>query len=598
MTTKHNNILINCNLHSIFKKNRAFIFWILFFCGMNLFSGQNAKNFENKNLSFRQIEEKIDQLHNNKVEMWKMIKFYIQKSKAEKNHETLVYAYRYATNFSEFPENFKYADSAIAVANSSKNQRLLANAYMNRGVVQMGQVQYQKALDDILLAKKYADEINSEYVIYKSKYLIAQNKIYLGLYEEANKELLECIDFFKSNLNDASLGKDYQTYYLYSLMSIIDTNSKLGTTDNNEKLLDEAFVYIKNNDLKMFVPYFISLEGTEAYYKKDYNLAIKKLSEALSLYKDQWSHITEIYYLGLSYWKLGKQNVAIKYFEQIDKVYNKENNLEPQFRAAYEHLIRHNDSIGNKDKQLEYINKLMILDRSYEKNYKYLYSKINKEYDSKKLLEEKSRIERSLKFQYAITILLLAITFFTIIFFARRYYLLQQRYDKRFQELLRETKKSPVPSFVQMENKEESLYENTIEMDEETDYYNKIRGMNPILVKNILKQLDDFENNEEFLDSQVSQKLLSEKLGTNSTYLSKIVNVYKGKNFNIYVNDLRLDYILNLLKSDWDYLNKDVKELAAASGFTNTENFSDNFQRKFEIKPSYFIKKMKENVVA
>ena len=163
---------------------------------------------------------------------------------------------------------------------------------------------------------------------------------------------------------------------------------------------------------------------------------------------------------------------------------------------------------------------------------------------------------------------------------------------------MRETKKSPVPSFVQTENKEESLYENTIEMDEQTDYYNKIRGMNPILVKNILKQLDDFENNEEFLDSQVSQKLLSEKLGTNSTYLSKIVNVYKGKNFNIYVNDLRLDYILNLLKSDWDYLNKDVKELAAASGFTNTENFSDNFQRKFEIKPSYFIKKMKENVVA
>lgn len=50
------------------------------------------------------------------------------------------------------------------------------------------------------------------------------------------------------------------------------------------------------------------------------------------------------------------------------------------------------------------------------------------------------------------------------------------------------------------------------------------------------------------------------------------------------------------MKNDAKYLNMDVKELALLSGFTNTQNFSDNFQRKFEIKPSYFIKMMKENI--
>ena len=72
--------------------------------------------------------------------------------------------------------------------------------------------------------------------------------------------------------------------------------------------------------------------------------------------------------------------------------------------------------------------------------------------------------------------------------------------------------------------------------------------------------------------------------------------VYKGKNFNYYINDLRIEYIIELLKNDATYLNYDIKNLASLAGFTNAVNFSDNFQRKFEIKPSYFIKMMKENI--
>ena len=42
----------------------------------------------------------------------------------------------------------------------------------------------------------------------------------------------------------------------------------------------------------------------------------------------------------------------------------------------------------------------MALDKSYEKNYKYLYTRINKEYDNQKLIEEKkNKIEKSLKTQ-------------------------------------------------------------------------------------------------------------------------------------------------------------------------------------------------------
>ena len=72
-------------------------------------------------------------------------------------------------------------------------------------------------------------------------------------------------------------------------------------------------------------------------------------------------------FLGLSFWHSGRKKVAIKYLEEIDNEYNKTKKLNPNFRTAYEILIKYNDSIGNTEKQLEYINKLMALDKSYEK---------------------------------------------------------------------------------------------------------------------------------------------------------------------------------------------------------------------------------------
>jgi|GEM_PF-398287 len=579
-----------------------------------------GQNNYSKELTYEQIEKKIDAAHDNDVELWKMIRIYIEKAKLDKNPEALVFAYRYASNFSKSPENLKYADSALVIGKNSNDKRLLANAYLNRGLVFMYEYKYEKALADILISHQYAEEIESDYILYKSKYFISQNKIYLGLYEDANKELTESLTYFEKNLNNSSLGKDYQMYYMYSMMSLIDTNSRLGRHQENKPLLNEAFAYVQQNNLEQFFPYFISLQGTDAFYKKDYNTAIKKLTQALRLYKDQWDHITEIFYLGKSYWNLGKPHIAVKYFETIDKEYNKSNNLEPQFREAYELLIKYNDSVKNRDLQLEYINKLMQLDKSYEKNYKYLSSTLHKQYDTKKLIEEKEKIESSLKTRDTIIYILFAGILVIVGLSLYRIYHIQITYRKRFNELISEKnlEQSPSSSMI-LPEAPSSVSEDTTEYTTATpqkeknsgphlineqqlenfsplSYYSKIPGINPQVVENVLTQLEEFEADFGFLDNQVSQKQLSEMFGTNSTYLSRIINAYKGKKFSTYINDLRLDYILHLLKTDWTYLKKDVKELSQITGFNSAENFSDNFQRKFKIKPSYFIKLMKEKI--
>ena len=548
-------------------------------------------------------------MSNNNNTTWKLINIYLKEAKKENNVEALLYAYRYASNYSSFPENIKYSDSAIILCKNSKNAELITNAYINRSEILMNESLYQLALDDILIANTYSSKLSDDYTNYKTKYYIAQNKLYLGLYDEANKELESCVEYFGNNKNNIAFGKDFQQFYIFSMMSFIDSNTRIGKQNLNKNLIPEIIKYLSKNNFKKYIPYFISSEGTDAYFLKNYTLAVKKLSQALRMYSDHWPHNTEIFYLGMSNWKLGKTGVAIKYFEEIDHDYNETKKLDPHFRPAYELLIRYNDSIGNRDKQLDYINKLMALDRNYEKNYKYLFSKINKEYDTHKLINEKNKIENSLKNQRTIISSILLLTILASLFYWNRYNSLQKKYKEKFEEIISQKPiLEKIETLAEVESKQEDdINPKTLNITDkikitapknssELEFYNKIPGLNPILVQNILQQLDKFEEELRFTDNQMSLRLLSEEFNTNIPYLSKIINVYKGKNFNYYINDLRIDYIIELLKNDATYLNYDIKNLASLAGFTNAVNFSDNFQRKFEIKPSYFIKMMKENI--
>ena len=572
----------------------------------------NAQENSKKNNNYQKIEEEIDRHHNDQKKAWSLIQTYIKTAKTEGNYEALVYAFRYASNFSKYPQNINYANQAINTAANSKNDMLLATAYFNRGALYSQEAYYQKSLDDVLVANKYATQIGDQYSIYKSTYFIAQNKIYLGLHEDAAKELLVCIDFFKKHTTDSKLGQDYQIYYIYSMLSYIDNNTKMGKVAENKKLINESIKYLEDNNLKQYIPYFISSQGTDAYYLKNYPESIKKLTQALEMYNDKYPHITEIYYLGLNNWKIGKRGIAVKFMEVIDNQYNKSNKLDPQFRSAYEILIKYNDSIKNRDKQLEYINKLMILDKSYEKNFKYLYPKINKEYDTKKLISEKNKVESLLILRSNIFLLIFIISLGVILFFGIRYYRIKKLYKQRFESIIINSEAEEKKHLhhhkeeisIQPELEEEivvttvvsdqDVKELNLEAPDQDEYYSRIPGLNPLVVKSILNQLEKFEEDEDYLDSQLTQKSLVEELGTNSTYLSRIINTYKGSNFNIYVNNLRLNYVINLLRTDAKYLQYDVKELANICGFSNAESFSDNFYRKFEIKPSYFIKMMKE----
>ncbi|WAC01797.1 helix-turn-helix domain-containing protein [Lacinutrix neustonica] len=109
------------------------------------------------------------------------------------------------------------------------------------------------------------------------------------------------------------------------------------------------------------------------------------------------------------------------------------------------------------------------------------------------------------------------------------------------------------------------------------------------VIKRILNELKDFENKNKFLRKDLSLNNLAKDFNTNSVYLSKIVNHYKGLSFSNYLNDLRLEYCLEQLNSNHQLRAYTIKAISSEVGFSNSESFSKAFYNKTGIKPSFYV---------
>lgn len=135
----------------------------------------------------------------------------------------------------------------------------------------------------------------------------------------------------------------------------------------------------------------------------------------------------------------------------------------------------------------------------------------------------------------------------------------------------------------------ESQKENQYSKDEvknqiKTDLISKEKEMA------ILQKLNSFEQTNKFLSKNVSLGLIASQLDTNTKYLSDIINRHKEKNFNTYINELRIKYILNKLTSDSNYLNYKISYLAEESGFSSHSSFVSAFKSYTGTTPTIFIK--------
>lgn len=127
-----------------------------------------------------------------------------------------------------------------------------------------------------------------------------------------------------------------------------------------------------------------------------------------------------------------------------------------------------------------------------------------------------------------------------------------------------------------------------------TKVQNKAASVSEEIINEILFKLKEFEINKGYLDKDLDLSSLAKTLGTNHSYLSRVINQVKEKSFKNYLNDLRIEYAYVDLQTNPKKRRYTIEAIARDVGFKSAESFSKKFKQRFEMYPSVFLKKLNE----
>lgn len=111
----------------------------------------------------------------------------------------------------------------------------------------------------------------------------------------------------------------------------------------------------------------------------------------------------------------------------------------------------------------------------------------------------------------------------------------------------------------------------------------------------ILQKIEKFEKSKKITDPNLTLANLASHLGTNTKYLSAIINTHKSKNYNAYINDLRINYIIGKILNNKEYANYKIAYLAEEAGFSSHSQFTKTFKQVVGLSPSEFLELNNKN---
>lgn len=507
---------------------------------------------------------------------------YISHAKSEKEYSELFQAYKDAILFSK-DQKIQYSDSAIEAAKQSGNRDLIGDAYLSKGAIYyFNHRKFQVALNEYLDAYEYLKDSKNEFLKYQNLYHIGVVKSYLGYYDEALEIFKECINFFeaktKGDLHENLIYNNTKGY-LNSLHQAIICYQALGKTNEVKKLLNLAAASTpKTKDFSLENSYFKKSKGVSDFSDKKYSEAIKDFDLSLPglLKVNDFTWASYVYfYKGKSYTNLGKQELGVENYKKVDSIFNKHQFILPELRSNYEELITYYRKKNSPENELYYTNQLLKVDSIISSDFKYLSTRIYKDYDTKQLLEVKENLEKTNSFGIALLIILgfvIVLLGFMMFYRIRKQKQIQEKYNELLVKI--EDEKFPDP---EIEPLKFDLTKN-IKLDQN-------------IVEKLLKDISNFEANEKFLEKGLTLKKLAEHFKTNTSYLSQVINEYKGTNFSVYINVLRINYATQKIYHDREWRKYSIEHIASASGFSNRQSFSNIFLEINGIRPVDFIKK-------
>ncbi len=510
-------------------------------------------------------EQQMQNLHLKPEEAKTFARLWLQKAKREKQDMQLFKAYK-AVMFKDKKEFLPlYADSLIIVARRIKDNKCLGTAYLTKGIIAYNQKELVEATDNFLIADHFLALTKAEYDKFKLKYALAQAKYYLGYYEEAVALLKNCEPYFLVENDQAYLNTLHSLALCYNKLKeyqIADYYINLGLKECEE--LEES--KMEN--------YFKHAKAINQHYLEEYEEAIVQLTDLMPFLIEQKDYPNQTlanFYIGRSYWYLNQQKQAIPYLLEVDKSYDTNDYIKPELVENYE-LLAHYFESRNHAEYLKYLKKWANVQKILTEKQSYLSKKLRKEYDNKNA----QIVQKKMLFENRRISIILSIVIIDFVFLAYRYLSNRKKY-LNFAKNAREIQDKPNNELIQVHYDRDTL------------------DISPDIVAKALKKLEKFEKSKKYLENDMSLRQLGDYMNINGKYAARIVLKYRNKKVVSYINDLKIQYIIDVLENDNKSRYYSNAALGEEAGFGSTQNFIRAFKNFTKATPMSYIQQLKSS---
>lgn len=577
---------------------------LLFLLLFNLFFIQLSSQEIKKASSYKDLKQKIKKMTLEEDESrFEKIQKFIAYAKLMEDPNMIWQGYDLARLYGRPELDTVYCDSMIFIAKTTLDSSKIADSYLAKALHRDTDYKYKAALDELNNAERYLKNSKNKLVQYSIYYSIGLIYYEVGDNENAVKYLKKSADFFSNN-HPITEDTDYRLYYILSLDKYVLIKAKQRKDSivkkYNEKLRE--FIDKENFNYKKHLPTFNY--GINDYYQARYDSSIINLKKALEeSLPNSGHHLTEHYYIGLSYWEKGLKKEALPYFMYIDSIYSINGKLPKEFHSVYELLIKHMQENNEIEKQLTYVNKLLALNKGFEKDYKKIIPQLERGYSIKSLESEKIRLEsliaqnkknKTLVIGFSLLIISLLLIWGIRTF--KRNKVLNMQFHKLEADLEEhkaqlENVKKEHQDLIDKKNVKNEIAEKIKSVN-----YKSIAeklGMSEEAYKLISNFLQEFESNKLYLDKDIDLSYLSQKIGTNPNYLSKVINHQKNMNFSAYLHNLR---IFNATENLYYGKSKNlsIMEIAESNGYNSKKTFEKEFKKINGLSFTQFVKRIKK----
>lgn len=529
-----------------------------------------------RHLTYEKLHDSITK-SNDLDQQIALLQFCLDKAKAENNAKEMIAAYRKLMFRSELNEAKLYGDSLIQIAKDSKDNLNLAISYQSLATYSYAQKDYRASLNACLTAESYILKTDDLYTLYKIRNSIGRIKYHIGEIQEALDIYLEAEKYYSTQTGINNLYGQ-----LNSIFFISKCYMEMNQWDLSNKYTLKGLNLLKAEKPELFwQSYFSFLQGISAYEKKDFKVAQEKLKFAIPTFENEIDdlNIATVYlYLGKIEWNQNRYDDAIPYFLKVNDLFEEKNQINKTLREAYTYLIEYYEKEKNLEQQLKFTNQLIKVDNYLNGEYRILSNRLRTDFDLRALLVAKQNLEKQIENQANQNWIWILGSISIIGLFCGGYFVWSSR---------KQQKKTVVIS------NEVLLNEPIQEVIPKATTPDSI-NINENIIEDLLAKLTKFEKQKQYLKTTISQKGLAEEWETNTSYLSKVINTYKEKNFKQYINDLRIDYAIATLKTNANLRSYKIDALANQFGFSNARSFTDAFMARTGIKLTSYIKQQNE----